>query len=185
MLARVGMSPGLMSAGLGSVPAAQTYLDVSQGNRVFDSLYDGDLPAEVGGGICGRSYSPAVVGRADSVPADIEPGLLETTLRRAGEGCRVRSLTVRRLAAAVQRMDKFELIIAFERAPPEESHGLAIGIAARGFGGNLTSDSTRTDGYVLSTDVAPTILRWYGLDVPEAMSGEPIRAEGAIDPAAV
>ena len=39
-LARPGFSPGLMSAGLGIVPAAQTYLDISQGNRVFDSLYD-------------------------------------------------------------------------------------------------------------------------------------------------
>ena len=33
-----------MSAGLGTVPAEQTYLDISQGNRVFDSLYDSDLP---------------------------------------------------------------------------------------------------------------------------------------------
>ena len=30
-----------MSAGLGTVPAEQTYLDIGQGNRVFDSLYDG------------------------------------------------------------------------------------------------------------------------------------------------
>src|SRR5690242_17232737 len=33
-LARAGLSPGLMSAGLGSVPAEQTYLDITQGNRV-------------------------------------------------------------------------------------------------------------------------------------------------------
>ncbi len=39
-MARAGLSPGLLSAGLGSVPAAQTYLDITQGNRVFDSLYD-------------------------------------------------------------------------------------------------------------------------------------------------
>ena len=44
-LAGAGLSPGLMSAGLGSVPAEQTYLDIGQGNRVFDSLYDSDLPA--------------------------------------------------------------------------------------------------------------------------------------------
>src|SRR6185312_2639823 len=44
-LARAGFSPGLMSAGLGTVSADQTYLDVGAGNRVFDSLYDGgDLP---------------------------------------------------------------------------------------------------------------------------------------------
>ncbi len=33
-----------MSAGLGTVPPEQTYLDIGQGNRVFDSLYDTDLP---------------------------------------------------------------------------------------------------------------------------------------------
>src|SRR5215475_10245613 len=37
-IADAGLSPGLLSAGLGSVPAEQTYLDVSQGNRVFNSL---------------------------------------------------------------------------------------------------------------------------------------------------
>src|SRR3954454_14228555 len=34
-VAAAGMSPGLMSAGLGQVPAEQTYLDIGQGNRVF------------------------------------------------------------------------------------------------------------------------------------------------------
>jgi hypothetical protein len=62
---------------------------------------------------------------------------------------------------------------------------LAIGIAGRGFDGNLTSDSTRTDGYVLSTDIAPTILRRFGLSIPAEMSGQPIRAEGSVDAAAV
>jgi hypothetical protein len=28
------LAPGLMSAGIGSVPGAQTYLDVTQGNRL-------------------------------------------------------------------------------------------------------------------------------------------------------
>jgi hypothetical protein len=60
-----------------------------------------------------------------------------------------------------------------------------LGIAGRGFDGNLTSDSTRLDGYVLSTDVAPTILGRFGIAVPSQMSGQPIRAEGEVDPAAV
>jgi hypothetical protein len=38
---------------------------------------------------------------------------------------------------------------------------------------------------VLSTDVAPTILRHFGIPVPSEMSGQPIRAEGAVDPAAI
>src|SRR3954469_11449456 len=34
-----GLSLGVMSTGIGDVPAEQTYLDVSQGNRVDDALY--------------------------------------------------------------------------------------------------------------------------------------------------
>src|ERR1700749_4624833 len=43
-LARSGFSPGLMSAGLGTVSPEQTYLDIGAGNRVFNSLYDHQLP---------------------------------------------------------------------------------------------------------------------------------------------
>jgi hypothetical protein len=184
-LAREGMSPGLMSAGLGSVPAAQTYLDISQGNRVFDSLYDQGLPAHIWGGICGPPYTRAVFERAESAPADIEPGLLATTLHGAGKACTLESLNLPRLARAVTAVRDNDLLIAIERAPPAKNHGLAIGIAGRGFDGNLTSDSTRLAGYVLSTDVAPTILHWLGIAVPSAMSGQPIRTEGRVDPTAV
>jgi len=185
-LARVrGVSPGLLSAGLGSVPAEQTYLDISQGNRVFDSLYDSGLPPRVGGGICGPGYSRAAVERAESAPAEIVPGLLASTLRRAGEGCGVRQMGLRRLAALVGGLRGNDLAIAVERPPPGKNEALAIGISGRGFDGNLTSDSTRLDGYVLSTDIAPTILERLGVPVPSQMSGQPIRTEGKVDVAAV
>ena len=69
-------------------------------------------------------------------------------------------------------------MIAIERPPPAKDRALAIGIAGPGFDGNLTSDSTRLDGYVLSTDVAPTILNTFGIPIPDEMSGQPIRSEG-------
>lgn len=185
-LARVpGVSPGLLSAGLGSVPAAQTYLDISQGNRVFDSLYDSELPQYVGGGICGPAYSKAVVERAESAPAEIVPGLLAATLAEHGQRCEVRGVGLERLAALVRRLRGNDLIVAIGRAPPEENGALAIGVAGRGFAGDLTSDSTRTDGYVLSTDVAPTILARLGIAVPSQMSGQAIRSEGSVDVAAI
>jgi hypothetical protein len=185
-LARVrGISPGLMSAGLGSVPAEQTYLDISQGNRVFDSLYDSDLPRRLGGGICGPAYSQAVVKRAESAPADIVPGLLATTLAQAGKGCAVRTVGLRQLPKLVEALRGNDLLIAIGEAPPEKNGALAIGIAGRGFDGALTSDSTRTDGYVLSTDIAPTVLSWLGIDVPSQMSGQPIRSERSVDVAAI
>ena len=62
---------------------------------------------------------------------------------------------------------------------------IPIGIAGRGFDGDLTSDTTRTNGYVLSTDIAPTILELFGLTIPSQMSGQPIRTEGSVDPAAI
>ncbi len=167
------------------MPAEQTYLDISQGNRVFDSLYDEELPADVGGGICGPGYSEVVVERAESAPADIVPGLLAETLAGHGKKCRVVPVGAAGLEKLVKGLQGNDLLLAIERAPPAKNRALAVGIAGAGFDGNLTSDSTRTDGYVLSTDVAPTILARYGIATPSEMSGEPIRSERAIDVAAI
>jgi hypothetical protein len=180
-LAAAGLSPGVMSAGLGKVPPAQTHLDVGQGNRVFDSLYDGPLPERRRGR---PRWWREVVARAESAPAEIVPGLLGSTLAEAGLRPRfseVRGASLGRLPHVGDRA----LLIAIA-VPTEKSDGpLAIGIVGRGFDGNLTSDSTRMDGYVLSTDVAPTILRRLGVAVPAEMSGQPIRSQGAVDPGAV
>jgi hypothetical protein len=155
-LAADGLSPGVMSAGLGQVSAARTYVDISAGNR-------------------------------ESPPSDAEPGLLRRTIDGAGMGPALRTFRVPLAAlphlASSLRDD--DLLIAFAAPPPSQNRGLPIGVAGRGFDGDLTSDSTRTDGYVLSTDIAPTILRRLGISVPEAMNGQPIRAEGRIDPAAI
>ena len=204
-LAEGGFSPGLMSAGLGAVPPQQTYLDVGQGNRVFSSLYKEPLP-EGGPGTPG--WWRAVERRAATAPADIEPGLLGRTLARAG----LRAEFAERNASLAQaeelaRWARGEgagargegagardgpagargerLVIAIARPRGLASERVAIGIAGRGFDGNLTSGSTRMDGYVLSTDVAPTVLSRLGLPVPAQMSGQPIRAEGPVDVAAI
>lgn len=42
----------------------------------------------------------------------------------------------------------------------------------------LTSDTTRRDGMVSNVDVAPTILDFLGVPIPEEMDGSPIRIEG-------
>jgi hypothetical protein len=180
-LAAAGFSPGVMSAGLGTVPAAQTYLDVGQGNRVFDSLYDVPLPEPQGDR---AGWWRAVVERAESAPADVVPGLLHSALEAAGDSSRfleVKGATLDR----VRRSGGADLVIAIARPRGESDAPLPIGVSGRGFDGNLTSDSTRTDGYVLSTDVAPTILDRLGTEVPAEMSGQPIRSEGAIDVAAI
>jgi hypothetical protein len=188
-LAADGLSPGLMSSGLGAVPAAQTYLDITQGNRVFDSLYKESLPSDeqVRVPLSRLVEDGSLIKRAESAPAQIVPGLLASTLMEAGEGraFRVRTATPSGLPSLVRDLRRDDLLIAVERPPAATGRALAIGIAGGGFAGNLTSGSTRLRGYVLSTDVAPTILRRLGVAVPAQMSGQPIRAEGTVDPAAV
>jgi hypothetical protein len=204
-LADLGFSPGVMSPGLGTVPANQTYLDIGQGNRVFDSLYDAPLPRSSFGGGC-PAWKRAVRERAASAPADIVPFLLFEELRShgigvfsaGGIGCRfgapggevggaagdlfvweARPSAARR---AVESLRGRDLAIAIARPTGESHEALPIGVAGRGYYGNLTSASTRIDGYVLSTDVAPTILRRFGISAPAQMAGRPIRAAGAVNP---
>ncbi len=200
------MSPGVMSPGLGTVPPDQTYLDVGQGNRVFDSLYGAPLPPR--GPSC-PGWQRAVTERAEGAPAEIEPFLLADELARraairwegdvscpfGGEagtifgtpGSGALEIAEAGPAALRRALDHRHggLLIAIARPKPGSDDLVAIGVAGPGFDGNLTSDSTRTDGYVLSTDVAPTILRFFGVGVPSQMSGQPIRSEGSADVASI
>jgi hypothetical protein len=206
----LGIAPGLVSAGISEVPPAQTYLDISQGNRINPSLYDTELPdLPVAGGLVAPMPWGEAVRRADAAPADLVPGLLGSTLAaegvavdaprgdpaavlavdRAGvvppeggpAGLRVVRGGVARLARLERSLRPGDLLIAIA-APGDDNRLLAAGIAGTGFDGDLTSDSTRTDGFVLSTDIAPTILSRLGLEIPDQMNGSEIRAEGSPDP---
>ena len=167
--------------GLGRCPAEQTYLDIGQGNRVFDSLYDARRPAAAGGeaaGPAGRSATAPNPLRRKSSPACSRT----CSCHRGG----VRGLRRRRVVVRLRRSPTETARAEADRVPrrrrclgrggrgPAVGHDLAdrdraaaprprtgswrSGSPGAGFDGNLTSDSTRLDGYVLSTDVAPTIL---------------------------
>jgi hypothetical protein len=97
----------------------------------------------------------------------------------------VRTGDLREVSSLIRNLQGNDLLIALARPPPAADEALAIGIAGHGFEGKLTSDSTRLDGYVLSTDIAPTILDLLEIEVPSEISGQPIRSEGRADPAAV
>jgi hypothetical protein len=216
------MGVGILSAGIGDVSRDQTYLDIGQGARIQQSLYDSPLPrltirgAEGSGLRVSASQWRDVRRRAESVPADILPGLLGSTMARAdvtrihavkspaiaalpivdergrvpAPRCHAPGCTSVAVASAdlagLRKLAKDErgddLLIAIERPPPPANHGLALGIAGRGFDGTLTSDSTRMRGYVLSTDLAPTVLQRLGIAVPDQMTGEPAHTDGAVDP---
>jgi hypothetical protein len=217
------------------VPPLQTSVDITAGNRVFDSLYDSSLPSSQRN--C-PSWWHQVIQRAESAPAEIEPGLLSEVLQEAGVSVRARGgasctfSSPRQEAAAAASPPKklsgtpgsnasgqklsgtprqnallrrFEvseapaaelpslsrspraadLTIVIPRPTGKTDDPIPIGIAGKDFDGDLTSDTTRTDGYVLSTDIAPTILERFGLPVPSQMSGQPIRTEGSVDPAGI
>lgn len=210
-LSQAGFSPGLMSAGLGTVTPEQTYLDIGAGNRVFNSLYDEEL-APMPRQRCYPWFKEAVA-RAETAPDEIEPGLLSETLLRkggvavfafgaascplglepnTGEGSIERpgifeaaESTLAGAARLAHRPGPRALVIAIAAPTGTNDEPVPIGIAGAGFDGDLTSDTTRTNGYVTSTDIAPTILDHFGLAVPDAMIGQPIRSEGSVDPAAI
>jgi hypothetical protein len=212
------LAPGVISAGLGSVPVAQTFLDISQGNRVNQNLYDGELPRlYVRDGAVPERLWDRVVDRADSAPANIVPGLLATTLADAGvpvaaeadsglatligvdrDGAapiaadagsapglsviRIRLGELRRLADGLGPDDLLIAVAAGARADQEL---LPVGIAGPGYDGNLTSASTRTDGVIVSTDIATTVLEHFGVAVPDEVNGSEITSDDDRDPEAV
>ena len=221
-IASAGLAPGIVSAGLGSVPIAQTFLDISQGNRVSESLYDGELPRLTvrDGQVPGPEWARTLE-RAESAPADVVPGLLGSTLADAGipvraergagaaaliavdrkgavplqrgPGCPRRcapGLTVLRagadgLGALARGVREGELLIAIADAARGEQKLLPMGIAGEGFAGDLTSASTRMDGLVTATDIAPTVLDQLGAGRPDEMNGSAITSGEERDPEAV
>ena len=217
-----GMAPGLVSGGLGEVALAQTYLDISQGNRIDEDLYDSELPRLPirGGRVAPRLWAETVA-RAEAAPADLIPGLLGSTLAEAGiptaaergsglptliavdrdgatrvrsslacargcdDGFSVITAHVDELPAISEGLRPEDMLLAFAGGPPADEQLLPAGVVAAGYGGNLTSDSTRTDGLVTSTDIAPTVLARLGVEVPEEMNGSEIESSGELDPTAV
>jgi hypothetical protein len=210
---------GLMSPGLGDVPAEQTWLDVGQGARAFDTKYDTPLNAlfPAPGLVSGW---PAALRRAASTGVSVEPGLLSTTLRRFGivaasaqppgdpdpssliavsrggwlrsaEGdcpgsdcvtpVTVSTASLSEAARIAAGRAASETVVVIESPPADSGDQLAIAIAGRGYSGMLRSASTRTPGYVLSTDLAPTILRQFSLPVPREMTGLRIGSGGEVD----
>lgn len=219
-----GISPGVVSAGMGAVDAVQTYLDISQGNRVNPSLYDDPPPLIlIRDGRVPRRLWQAARERAAAAPANLVPGLLHEALsdagvtvgaapdedglwsliavdrtgrapvvdpgrcgeRGCGPGLSVVGAEVDELPAMAAALEPRDLLIVLTAAPPADRRLLPAGIAGQGFDGNLTSDSTRAEGLVISSDLAPTILKRLGVAIPGAMNGTAIRSEGQPDAASV
>lgn len=211
-----GAAVGLLNPGLGDVPAEQTWLDVSQGDRVFDTAYDSTLnPLLI--------TAERVLGwqrirkRAKSASTELKPGLLASVLASQGlnsvvapgtagpaliaadrrghlitlpddcspEVCpgavKVLSTSLAGAGDLARERRRSELLVVIESPPADSGDQLSIAISGPGFTGLLTSNSTRTDGYVLTTDLGPTVLGYFGIDAPKVMTGLPITSGGRID----
>ncbi len=200
---------GLLNPGLGDVPTDQTWLDVSQGSRAFDSAYDTSLDNLR---ITPERVIPweKVRKRAGLASPNLRPGLLATALAAAGletvvatgtdspalmgadragrltplrAGCtpevcpralEIRSTTLAGATELARSRQKGQLLIVIESPPADSGDQLSLAIAGPGFNGMLTSESTRTVGYVLTTDLAPTVFDYFGIDTPKVMTGLPI-----------
>lgn len=125
--------------------------------------------ASLGPAASAGSRAAAAFGKYDLVVADLPSGA-------AG-------LEALDLVLAARGHDGFVYVV---RGPePKKLELLPSAIAAPGIRGQLRSATTRRNGVVAATDVAPTVLRRLGVAVPDKMQGQPITARGAEDPAAV
>ncbi|MFN8026245.1 MAG: hypothetical protein U0W40_07805 [Acidimicrobiia bacterium] len=67
-------------------------------------------------------------------------------------------------------------------APADDDSLTVAAVAGPGFApGLLRSTTTQTDGFVNITDVAPTVLRAYGLDRPDDMEGRRMESASVDD----
>ena len=211
-----GAAVGLLSPGLGGVPAEQTWLDLGQGSRTFDSTYDTPLDSLYVSRTRVENWQ-SVVDRADTATEPVVPGLLASTLAatgritlagddlglpaiaaagrrgnflRAPPGCPGReckaALTIAGMSLVEARqlaegLPVGDLLMVIEDPPVDPGDQLSIAIAGRGNRGMLRSASTRTSGYVLTTDIAPTIIGLFGIAIPKEMTGLPVTSSGDID----
>lgn len=79
----------------------------------------------------------------------------------------------RRLAA-----EQPNRLIVIVQTPPEPARTRFLTLAVRDIGGDggLRSGTTRRDGLVVATDVAPTILDRLKIELPKDMQGQPIES---------
>ncbi|MDQ2621829.1 MAG: hypothetical protein M3Y45_02190, partial [Actinomycetota bacterium] len=121
-----------------------------------------------------------------AIAATLRSGRLERTGPECpGAGCdlafTVGETSLAGAVALARERDEGELLIVIESPPARSGDQLAIAVAGPGFRGMLQSPSTRTDGYLLATDIAPTVLKHFGIPVPGVMTGLPVEAGGEID----
>lgn len=101
------------------------------------------------------------------------------------DGVTVAAVELGELEALVDGLGGDDLLIALQSPPPPVERLVAFGIAGGGYEGEVTSPSTRVDGLVITTDIAPTVLDRLGLAIPDEINGAVIESGGEVDAAAL
>ncbi|MGK2878717.1 MAG: hypothetical protein ACSLFF_09130 [Solirubrobacterales bacterium] len=154
---------------------------LSSRNRLTWISYDGSptitgiAAADTAGRVGNLVVSPTRNLTGELLKAQRYSDVLVGTLPAGGRGFGV----ARQLAEA----DPDRLIIIVQ-APPEPARTRLLTLAARGLDGDggLRSATTRRDGLVAATDVAPTILERLEVEPPSDMQGQPIEGAPRMSP---
>jgi hypothetical protein len=153
------------------------------GGRVDDGLLRQDAAAPFGvrldpervEGAFEDAWKPGsvvLVEGSDLVRADIQARFAsdEQAVKMRARALEETDRIVGRLLAHI---DDRDMVMVMGPTPPEERDALSVA-ALRAPGiepGLLRSTTTQHDGFVNLTDIAPTVLTYFGLDRPDAMEG--------------
>lgn len=139
------------------------------------STLTGIAAADAAGAIGQLTFSVSSQLETDLLKAQRYAELAVGTLPPGSQGMQI----ARALAAA----DPQRLIVLVQ-APPDPARTRLLAIGARGVGGDggLTSATTRRNGLVVTTDIAPTILGRLGIEPPKDMQGQPIEGASRLSP---
>jgi hypothetical protein len=166
-----------------AVAALMTSAGKVPGGRVDDGLLRQDAAAPFGVRLdpdrVERAFEDAwqpgsvvLVEGSDLVRADIQARFAsdEQAVKMRAQALEHTDRVVGRLLPHVEADD---MVIVMGPTPPQERDALSVAaVRAPGFeSGLLRSTTTQRDGFVNLTDVAPTILTYFGLDRPDAMEG--------------
>jgi len=166
--------------------------------EINPGLLAGQIPGGAAyAGVAGRNLEAVTAADRAGDVAAVSLGTAATLGDRVAELVQRHRLVVARLPTAgkgdavldqlLRAQRPGDLLIAMQAPPrarvPQLLPGGAIGLA--GGNGQLTSTTTRLEGIVAGIDIPVTILDHFGLKVPDDVKGQPLRAEGARDAAAL
>jgi hypothetical protein len=166
--------PGLLAQ---TIPGGGAYAGVS-GRAQLESMPAADEAGRIG---------LISIGKADDIASRAQRLLAQRRFVVAGLPTNEAGDTA--LEQLIKKRTPNELLIVVEtplpaRAPQLLPMGI-LGLGSPDHPANLTSASTKLDGVVAGIDLAPTILRWLALKVPDDMKGQRIEPTGARDSAAL